>query len=882
MIRMAVVLLLFVLLLGAFGARAEGGMTVLVYMSGSDLESEAGAATRDLEEMVSAMPADGSLRVLVLTGGALAWRNGIPADRNTLWEVTRDGLRKLEETAADSMGEAETLKAFLCRGAEIASAARTSLILWDHGADPLSGVCFDERAGQDSLSLDELTAALAGSPFAEKPLELIGFDACLMASVEVADALVPYAEYMAASQEPEPSSGWDYSFLSSLAETADGAEAGKLLTDCYAASLEDSLSPFTLSCIRLSAVPALADEIGNLFGALDGEKVSESYRMLASGRVDTKILGAASPVSWDLVDLQDYTELLEENGVFDAGRLRRALSDAVVSFRTNEDFVHGLSIYAPFDNKNKYTAPWGAAYDSLPFSESYQSFVRSFAREWMGGSGVSWQDESAVQLARQEQWMRLSTRLSGEKAADLAAARLLILEAIADNEYRLLWTSENLREQDGMLSADYRSEALYLTDDSGNIIDGPLTWQPMTAAAVPDAGLHAGRIATIGLQMTDLHGFRNVYLTWKPGKSGEYDLAEIYVLNPEAELFFPVTDTLKQGDCFQLGAWTRRFPESGAAFRDWDFGDNIVYCPVTFTGETGWHLKFLPLQSSADRYAVFEMTDLHANVHLSELIPIDNNTQIDVTEGLPQTASADGIEAALDAVKIFTGANACLELDLTVHNTLGRTVSLVSEALLLDDTVPGGFPLYGVGLDTPAFVPDESRQVTLRFSADDLRRARIEKAGTLRIYLSRGGRTSPVREYVCLEYHLPLYPGVISLPFGDEPEPVFSHTDNGVTYTVTDARREIVETYPSVVLDMAVRNDSDEDRWIGNGNLEVNGTRTSYASLLPDTNKTLLLPARSEIRYSLVAYMAFDGDEDSGEPAEIRLDMPVYAAPEEK
>ena len=123
---------------------------------------------------------------------------------------------------------------------------------------------------------------------------------------------------------------------------------------------------------------------------------------------------------------------------------------------------------------------------------------------------------------------------------------------------------------------------------------------------------------------------------------------------------------------------------------------------------------------------------------------------------------------------------------------------------------------------------------------------------------------------------------MISLPFDEDPEPVLSWTDSGITFTVTNVRREIVETYPSIVLDMAVRNDSGADRWIGNGSMEVNGIQMAYALLLPDTDKTLFLPARSEIRYSRTACMFFEGDADPGEPGEIRLEMKVYAAPDEK
>ena len=54
---------------------------------------------------------------------------------------------------------------------------------------------------------DAFSASFDGQPF-----ELIGFDACLMASVEMASVASPYAKYMVASEEVEPGSGWDYGY----------------------------------------------------------------------------------------------------------------------------------------------------------------------------------------------------------------------------------------------------------------------------------------------------------------------------------------------------------------------------------------------------------------------------------------------------------------------------------------------------------------------------------------------------------------------------------------------------------------------------------------------------------------------------------------------
>lgn len=56
------------------------------------------------------------------------------------------------------------------------------------------------------MSVEDLQKGLA----AAKKYDMIIFDACLMASLEVADALHPYADYLAASEENVPGDGLNY------------------------------------------------------------------------------------------------------------------------------------------------------------------------------------------------------------------------------------------------------------------------------------------------------------------------------------------------------------------------------------------------------------------------------------------------------------------------------------------------------------------------------------------------------------------------------------------------------------------------------------------------------------------------------------------------
>ena len=188
---------------------AAGTKTIMIYMVGSDLESEHGAASTDIKEMLDSGFDDTSMNVLLYTGGCSNWQDrDIPEDSNTTFLIKDGKLEQLETSSASNMGNPDTLSEFLNYGYTNYPAETYGVILWNHGGGAFFGYGYDETTN-DSLTLNELSDAFANSPFHDdNKLEFIGFDACLMANIETAHTLTPYANYMIASQESEPGSGW--------------------------------------------------------------------------------------------------------------------------------------------------------------------------------------------------------------------------------------------------------------------------------------------------------------------------------------------------------------------------------------------------------------------------------------------------------------------------------------------------------------------------------------------------------------------------------------------------------------------------------------------------------------------------------------------------
>ena len=106
----------------------EDAVTVMLYMCGSDLESDGGAATADINEILYATLND-RVNVIIETGGASAWQNSVvDADINQRWLVTGDGLELLDDAGRQNMTSPQTLSAFIQFCAEKYPANRNILV----------------------------------------------------------------------------------------------------------------------------------------------------------------------------------------------------------------------------------------------------------------------------------------------------------------------------------------------------------------------------------------------------------------------------------------------------------------------------------------------------------------------------------------------------------------------------------------------------------------------------------------------------------------------------------------------------------------------------------------------------------------------------------
>ncbi len=360
--------LLTALTLTACGGGSEpsadsGSWAIYWYLCGSDLESDGGFATGDLSELMEAdLPEN--VTVVIETGGALEWQNEL-VDGSVLQRYVYDseGLTLVDEQPSASMGESGTLEDFLRFARENYPADRTAVVFWNHGGGSVAGAAFDEVYGYDALTLSEMYAAFSAvwEPDTEdQPLELVGFDTCLMATVDTAYTFCDLSRYLVASEETEPANGWYYSrWLQALADdpSMDGAALGRVICDAYYEGCEDvgTEENATLSVTDLSRLAPLLDAY-ETFGAQALAAAAEDPGFLSRFRREadlsenyggnTREQGYTNMVDMGAIARRTVGELPAARDVLDA------LEDCVL-YRVSGKYrseATGLSCYYSYNN----------------------------------------------------------------------------------------------------------------------------------------------------------------------------------------------------------------------------------------------------------------------------------------------------------------------------------------------------------------------------------------------------------------------------------------------------------------------------------------------------------------------------------------------------
>ena len=355
-------------------------VTIMVYMCGTDLESQQGMATSDLKEMANASVGD-NINLLIYTGGCRRWRNNVVSSSvNQIYQIKNGKFICLEkDMGSASMVNPDTLSSFISYGKTHFPANRMCLIFWDHGGGSVSGFGYDEKVGHNqSMSLAGINNALKK---ADVKFDMIGFDACLMATVENGIMLSQYGDYMIASEETEPGVGWYYTnWLNSLNKNTSipTVQIGKQIADDFVevCSRQCRGQATTLSVVDLAELQATVPGELKQFSIDTNEMIqNKEYKTVSKARSKTREFAQSSRI--DQIDLVDFAKNM---GSDEGKSLAKALQGAVKYNKTGGSISHayGLSIYFPYQRANKVNQ-MVSTYQAIGMDEEYTRCIQEFA-----------------------------------------------------------------------------------------------------------------------------------------------------------------------------------------------------------------------------------------------------------------------------------------------------------------------------------------------------------------------------------------------------------------------------------------------------------------------------------------------------------------------
>ncbi len=318
----------------------DESMTVMVYLCGSDLETQAQQATMDLNEILKADTSE-NLNVVIAAGGAQNWSEKNPyitAENNYTLAYNTQGVTVTKQPS-QSMATADALSTFITETAAAYPADRYALIMWDHGGGPMYGLCYDEVYDQ-MISIASLRSAL---DTAQIHFEWIGFDCCVMACAEIAYAVRDYADYMIASEESESGLGWSYTgFLNQLAAdpmTDTPTLAQTIIDDMINANrryrMEATLALYDLSHAE-TVMYAVYDYIDDLYALYEAEGISP----ITTARSKARDFGEGE---YDLVDITHFATLLPTER---SGALLKVVDEMTLISRSYRvDNANGMAMW---------------------------------------------------------------------------------------------------------------------------------------------------------------------------------------------------------------------------------------------------------------------------------------------------------------------------------------------------------------------------------------------------------------------------------------------------------------------------------------------------------------------------------------------------------
>ena len=458
--------------------------TIMIYMSGSDLESKAGAATSDINAIIPNEVDLDTMNIILYTGGSSKWHTDLVNNtENAIYELSNTGFKKIKTYDQLNMSTSDTLNDYLHYVYNNYKTEKYDLLVWDHGGAWQGAVSDDFNEG-DYLELKEFKEALSNSPFNSEKIEAIIFKTCLNSSYEVGVALSPYANYLIGSEEVTFAGNIIHAldFLNEIDGDTDPITMGNKFAISYYDNtiIKGNLANrkvMAFSVVDLSKIDNLSKEIGKFFNGID---LNENYENISRVRESLLEYGGKNVKTFDIVDTYHLIEDLAPYSTYDSEKVLKSFNDVVVNcYTTNAKTSKCLSIFFPFNGIKKAKDYGLNVYKELAFNNDYYNFINNYNFK------QSQAETSTAMLQLDEGHLTndiiinnkvLSLNLTDDEKKDILEIKYHVF--IKDNDtYKLIKTGDDVTIDGNNLLIDLSNKYLKVNDSyvTLNYIDGNYT-----------------------------------------------------------------------------------------------------------------------------------------------------------------------------------------------------------------------------------------------------------------------------------------------------------------------------------------------------------------------------------------------------------------------
>ncbi len=432
--------------------------TVMTYITASDLEQFAPKNLEQMEVMTSKVPnsvnfsalwdqssaksvvKNGKSRLLLRypTPGEAAWGDTGQAflrpdlqGRKAYLELGQDPATDpqkiriaspFERIGEQKTGNATALENYLAWATQNAPATRNALVMWNHGGGPF-GFNFDDADGEpeSNMTTKKLVTALESARSRGTNIDLLAFDECLMASVEVAYELRKVTPLLVASEEVIPGDGYNYqnafSALQNSPETVSPTDLASSLVESYNDKYKnDENGQNTLSVTRTDKLNQLAADIRQFTTATE-QATEQDWQLMRAAQKTIQ------PYSDSLFDLGKFAiNLRRQSGLSDpirfaAREIKRALNQTVIAqTEASKAKTTGLSIFLPTtqqsyeDQMNDYAQQHAEFFKAT----GWVRFLKQFSDHALAGDS-----DSDITVRRQSNSEQIINNDQSGKAASI-------------------------------------------------------------------------------------------------------------------------------------------------------------------------------------------------------------------------------------------------------------------------------------------------------------------------------------------------------------------------------------------------------------------------------------------------------------------------------